>query len=53
MKIVSVNLGLPREVMWRGRSVLTGIFKEQVAERVQLRYEVNFSVINHLPLRFV
>ncbi len=38
MKVVSVNVGLPREVMWRGRPVLTGIFKEPVAGRVRLRF---------------
>lgn len=37
MKIVSVNLGLPRDVMWHGRNVTTGIFKEPVAGRVALR----------------
>jgi len=37
MKIVSLNVGLPREVMWHGRTVTTGIFKEPVAGRVALR----------------
>jgi MOSC domain-containing protein YiiM len=37
MKIVSVNVGLPREVIWHDRSVTTGIFKEPVAGRVALR----------------
>ncbi|MGB7267841.1 MAG: MOSC domain-containing protein [Terracidiphilus sp.] len=37
MKIVSVNIGLPREVMWRGTRVTTGIFKEPVGGRVALR----------------
>ncbi len=37
MKLVSVNTGLPREVMWHGRSVTTGIFKQPVAGRVGLR----------------
>ena len=37
MKLVSVNVGLPREVMWHGRSVTTGIFKEPVQGRVALR----------------
>ena len=30
MKIISVNVGLPREVDWKGRTVLTGIFKQPV-----------------------
>jgi MOSC domain-containing protein YiiM len=37
MKLVSLNTGLPREVMWHGRSVTTGIFKEPVERRVALR----------------
>ena len=37
MKIISVNCGLPREVMWHGIVVTTGIFKQPVAGRVPLR----------------
>ncbi|HMK31689.1 MAG TPA: MOSC domain-containing protein [Terriglobales bacterium] len=37
MKLISVNVGLPREVIWHGRSVITGIFKQPVAGRVALR----------------
>ena len=37
MKIVSLNVGLPREVTWHGHAVTTGIFKEPVAGRVALR----------------
>src|SRR5256885_17067638 len=37
MKIVSLNVGLPREVTWHGRSVTTGIFKSPVKGRVRLR----------------
>ena len=37
MKIVSVNVGLPRPVEWRGRRIMTGIFKEPVAGRVAVR----------------
>lgn len=36
-KIISVNVGLPRDVFWRGQSVSTGIFKEAVKNRVFLR----------------
>lgn len=36
MKIVSVNAGLPREVEWRGKKVLTSIFKTRVEGRVQV-----------------
>lgn len=37
MKVVSVNVGLPREVEWRGKRVRTGIFKHSVAGPVQVR----------------
>jgi MOSC domain-containing protein YiiM len=37
MRVLSVNVGLPREVLWRGRPVTTGIFKEPVAGRVPVR----------------
>ena len=37
MRVLSVNVGLPREVMWRGKPVTTGIYKQPVAGRVPLR----------------
>jgi MOSC domain-containing protein YiiM len=37
MKIVSLNVGLPREVTWHARAVTTGIYKSPVAGRVTLR----------------
>ena len=37
MKILSINVGLPRLVMRNGEPVSTGIFKEPVAGRVMLR----------------
>ena len=37
MKIISVNVGLPRLVLRDGEPVSTGIFKEPVAGRVMLR----------------
>jgi len=37
MSVVSVNVGLPREVVWQGKTVLTSIFKEPVAGRVAVR----------------
>lgn len=36
MKLVSVNVGLPREVSWHGGRVTTGIYKEPVKGRVAL-----------------
>ena len=36
-QVLSVNVGLPREVFWKGRTVVTGIFKEPVAGRVTIR----------------
>jgi MOSC domain-containing protein YiiM len=42
MRVVSVNVGLPRTVRWKGRDVTTGIFKEPVEGRVPLR-PLNFD----------
>jgi MOSC domain-containing protein YiiM len=36
MKLVSVNVGLPRQVMWQGKPVTTAIFKEPVSGPVRL-----------------
>jgi MOSC domain-containing protein YiiM len=37
MKLISVNVGLPRQVTWKGKIVSTGIFKEPVRDRVMVR----------------
>src|SRR5258706_510704 len=37
MRIVSLNVGLPRDVTWHGRVVTTGIYKDPVKGRVALR----------------
>lgn len=37
MKIISVNVGRPREVAWKGKIVTTGIFKEPIEDRVMMR----------------
>jgi MOSC domain-containing protein YiiM len=37
MQLISVNVGLPREVAWKGRTASTGIFKEPVSDRVMVR----------------
>src|SRR5215469_10382459 len=37
MKVISVNVGLPRTVQWKGKAVSTGIFKEPVVGRIRLR----------------
>ena len=36
-RVVSINVGQPREIRWRGRRVTTCIFKEPVAGRVAVR----------------
>lgn len=36
MKIVSVNCGLPRTVIWHGRNVTTAIYKDPIAGRIAL-----------------
>ena len=42
MRLISVNVGMPREVEWRGRRVVTGIFKDPVTTPVPLR-RLNFD----------
>ena len=37
MRVISVNVGLPREVTWKGKTIMTGIFKEPVHQRVKVR----------------
>jgi MOSC domain-containing protein YiiM len=37
MRVVSVNVGMPRQVEWYGRTVLTGIFKSPVAAKLTVR----------------
>jgi MOSC domain-containing protein YiiM len=37
MKLISLNVGLPREVNWQGMNVTTGILKYPVGGRVPLR----------------
>ena len=37
VKLISLNVGLPRDVTWHGRVVTTGIFKDPVEGRVALR----------------
>ena len=36
MKLLSVNVGLPREIEWNGRMIRTSIFKAPVAGRVRV-----------------
>jgi MOSC domain-containing protein YiiM len=36
MKLLSISVGLPREVAWRGRAVQTSIFKATVSRRVRV-----------------
>lgn len=36
MRVVSVNVGLPRTTVWKGEAVTTGIFKQPVAGRVRV-----------------
>ena len=36
MKVVTLSVGLPREVEWEGNTVLTSIFKEPVDRRLRV-----------------
>ncbi|HEV3166454.1 MAG TPA: MOSC domain-containing protein [Isosphaeraceae bacterium] len=42
MRIVSLNVGLPREVEWHGQTVLTSIFKAPVDRRLRVS-KLNFE----------
>ena len=42
MKLLSVNVSLPRDISHQGKTVRTGIFKKPVADRVMLR-ELNIE----------
>jgi MOSC domain-containing protein YiiM len=37
MKLISLNVGLPRDVIWKGRTVTTGIYNEPIEGAVRLR----------------
>jgi MOSC domain-containing protein YiiM len=37
MEVISINVGLPRNVEWQGQTIQTSIFKEPVSGRVQVR----------------
>jgi MOSC domain-containing protein YiiM len=37
MKIVSINVGRPRQISWQGQPVLTSIFKSPVTGRVRVK----------------
>jgi MOSC domain-containing protein YiiM len=36
-RLLSVNVGLPRDVSWQGKSVFTGVWKEPVQGRRMVR----------------
>jgi MOSC domain-containing protein YiiM len=36
MRVVSVNVGRPREVTWRGKTITTGIYKDPIARPVRV-----------------
>jgi len=50
VRVVSVNVGLPRKVVWRGKRVTTGIYKEPVTGRVPLS-RTNFDGDRQADLR--
>jgi MOSC domain-containing protein YiiM len=37
VQVISVNVGYPREVAWKGKSISTGIFKAPVQGRIMMR----------------
>jgi MOSC domain-containing protein YiiM len=43
MKVLSMNVGLPRKVLFNGRIITTAIFKDPVKAPIKLR-KLNFDV---------
>src|ERR1700743_3307094 len=37
MKVLSINVGLPQEIEWKGKKVRTCIFKRPIGGRVRVR----------------
>jgi len=37
MRLLSLNVGIPRVIVWNGREIETGIFKHPVTEKIPLR----------------
>ena len=50
--LISVNVGLPRKVMWKGRPVTTGIFKNPVDGPAALHRHNLDAVTDRLTSRF-
>lgn len=50
MKIISTNVGQPRKVMWRGKSVTTGIYKVPVATIIVKKYFVEGDNVSDLKV---
>ena len=46
MKVISTNIGQPRKVVWRGKSITTGIYKEPVAAIVVKKYFVEWDNVS-------
>jgi len=50
MKVISVNIGLPREIFYEGRMILTGIFKAPITGRKDdLAGMARATVVKALP----
>jgi len=44
MKVISVNVGLPRTVRWKGKAVSAGIFKTPVSGGIRLRALISTAI---------
>jgi MOSC domain-containing protein YiiM len=50
VRVLSTNIGLPREVEWKGKTVVTGIFKKPVEEIMIRRFFVEGDNVSDLKV---
>jgi hypothetical protein len=47
MKLISVTVGLPRDIIWRGKAVKSSIWKNPVAGRVRAYEKLQQGIWSH------
>lgn len=46
VRLLSVNVGIPGDIVWKGRTVHTGIWKNPVTDRCRVGYGVRIHIEN-------